>query len=116
MEGDASDPEPPDAGEDSKSENGENAPIYCICRKPDINCFMIGCDNCNEWFHGDCIRITEKMAKAIREWYCRECRGEGVEWTGQASGASREEEEPLWEGESWGAVICVWGQSDYWLC
>uniref|UniRef100_A0A1D5QTZ8 CXXC-type zinc finger protein 1 n=1 Tax=Macaca mulatta TaxID=9544 RepID=A0A1D5QTZ8_MACMU len=56
------------------SENGENAPIYCICRKPDINCFMIGCDNCNEWFHGDCIRITEKMAKAIREWYCRECR------------------------------------------
>ncbi|KAJ1068118.1 hypothetical protein K5549_007406 [Capra hircus] len=74
QEGDASDPEPPDAGEDSKSENGENAPIYCICRKPDINCFMIGCDNCNEWFHGDCIRITEKMAKAIREWYCRECR------------------------------------------
>ncbi|XP_037662021.1 CXXC-type zinc finger protein 1 isoform X3 [Choloepus didactylus] len=74
MEGDVSDPEPPDAGEDSKSENGENAPIYCICRKPDINCFMIGCDNCNEWFHGDCIRITEKMAKAIREWYCRECR------------------------------------------
>ncbi|EDL82903.1 CXXC finger 1 (PHD domain), isoform CRA_f [Rattus norvegicus] len=74
MEGDGSDLEPPDAGEDSKSENGENAPIYCICRKPDINCFMIGCDNCNEWFHGDCIRITEKMAKAIREWYCRECR------------------------------------------
>lgn len=33
-----------------------------------------GCDNCNEWFHGDCIRITEKMAKAIREWYCRECQ------------------------------------------
>lgn len=41
QEGDASDPEPPDAGEDSKSENGENAPIYCICRKPDINCFMM---------------------------------------------------------------------------
>ncbi|RMC22790.1 hypothetical protein DUI87_00210 [Hirundo rustica rustica] len=44
----------------------ENAPVYCVCRKPDINCFMIGCDNCNEWFHGDCINITERMAKAIR--------------------------------------------------
>ncbi|XP_025048349.1 CXXC-type zinc finger protein 1 isoform X5 [Alligator sinensis] len=33
-----------------------------------------GCDNCNEWFHGDCINITEKMAKAIREWYCLQCR------------------------------------------
>ncbi|XP_057245036.1 CXXC-type zinc finger protein 1-like, partial [Malurus melanocephalus] len=52
----------------------ENAPVYCVCRKPDINCFMIGCDNCNEWFHGDCINITERMAKAIREWYCRQCR------------------------------------------
>ncbi|XP_028669127.1 CXXC-type zinc finger protein 1a [Erpetoichthys calabaricus] len=57
-----------------EGENGENAPVYCICRKPDINCFMIGCDNCNEWFHGDCINVTEKMAKAIREWYCQKCQ------------------------------------------
>uniref|UniRef100_A0A672NWZ8 CXXC-type zinc finger protein 1 n=1 Tax=Sinocyclocheilus grahami TaxID=75366 RepID=A0A672NWZ8_SINGR len=54
--------------------DGENAPLYCICRKPDINCFMIGCDNCNEWFHGHCIHVTEKMAKAIREWYCKQCQ------------------------------------------
>ncbi|XP_035377672.1 CXXC-type zinc finger protein 1a [Electrophorus electricus] len=52
----------------------ENAPVYCICRKPDINCFMIGCDSCNEWFHGDCINISEKMAKSIRVWYCEKCR------------------------------------------
>uniref|UniRef100_A0A3B5QJB3 CXXC-type zinc finger protein 1 n=1 Tax=Xiphophorus maculatus TaxID=8083 RepID=A0A3B5QJB3_XIPMA len=59
-----------------QEETGENAPLYCICRKPDINCFMIGCDNCNEWFHGHCINITEKMAKAIQEWYCMSCRDE----------------------------------------
>ncbi|KTF81006.1 hypothetical protein cypCar_00031172 [Cyprinus carpio] len=35
---------------------------------------MIGCDNCNEWFHGDCIKISEKMAKTIRVWYCEKCR------------------------------------------
>ncbi|XP_028567826.1 CXXC-type zinc finger protein 1 isoform X6 [Podarcis muralis] len=69
-----SDPDLAVLGEESKSENGENAPVYCICRKPDINCFMIGCDHCNEWFHGHCINITEKMAKAIREWYCMQCR------------------------------------------
>ncbi|XP_030049775.1 CXXC-type zinc finger protein 1 isoform X3 [Microcaecilia unicolor] len=73
MDSEFSDPDFPAAGE-VKSENGENAPVYCICRKPDINCFMIGCDNCNEWFHGYCISITEKMAKAIREWYCLQCR------------------------------------------
>uniref|UniRef100_A0A3Q1FXM9 CXXC-type zinc finger protein 1 n=1 Tax=Acanthochromis polyacanthus TaxID=80966 RepID=A0A3Q1FXM9_9TELE len=51
-----------------------NAPVYCICRKPDINCFMIGCDSCTEWFHGDCIGVSEKAAKAIRVWYCPSCR------------------------------------------
>uniref|UniRef100_A0A672T1B0 CXXC-type zinc finger protein 1 n=1 Tax=Sinocyclocheilus grahami TaxID=75366 RepID=A0A672T1B0_SINGR len=54
--------------------DAENTPLYCICRKPDINCFMIGCDNCNEWFHGHCINVTEKMAKVIREWYCQQCQ------------------------------------------
>uniref|UniRef100_A0A7N8X8R5 CXXC-type zinc finger protein 1 n=1 Tax=Mastacembelus armatus TaxID=205130 RepID=A0A7N8X8R5_9TELE len=61
-------------GPENSSMEGENAPLYCICRKPDINCFMIGCDNCSEWFHGHCINITEKMAKAIREWYCMRCK------------------------------------------
>ncbi|XP_051951052.1 CXXC-type zinc finger protein 1a isoform X1 [Xyrauchen texanus] len=51
-----------------------NAPVYCLCRKPDINCFMIGCDSCSEWFHGDCINISEKTAKTIRVWYCEKCR------------------------------------------
>ncbi len=35
-----------------------------------------GCDNCNEWFHGHCINVTEKMAKVIREWYCQKCQGQ----------------------------------------
>ncbi|CAJ0922560.1 unnamed protein product [Ranitomeya imitator] len=71
QESEYSDPDMAGLGE---TENGENAPVYCVCRKPDINCFMIGCDHCNEWFHGHCINITEKMAKAIREWYCMQCR------------------------------------------
>uniref|UniRef100_A0A8C5D4T0 CXXC-type zinc finger protein 1 n=1 Tax=Gouania willdenowi TaxID=441366 RepID=A0A8C5D4T0_GOUWI len=66
----------PMPGPEASSMEGENAQLYCICRKPDINCFMIGCDNCNEWFHGHCINITEKMAKAIREWYCMRCRAD----------------------------------------
>uniref|UniRef100_A0A8L0DQ00 CXXC-type zinc finger protein 1 n=1 Tax=Oncorhynchus mykiss TaxID=8022 RepID=A0A8L0DQ00_ONCMY len=57
---------------------GGNAPVYCVCRRPDINCFMIGCDCCNEWFHGDCIGISEKAAKVIRVWYCEKCRGKSV--------------------------------------
>ncbi|XP_035500787.1 CXXC-type zinc finger protein 1 isoform X1 [Scophthalmus maximus] len=68
-------------GEDEGEEGGggvtmetPNAPVYCICRKPDINCFMIGCDSCTEWFHGKCVGVSEKAAKAIRVWYCPSCR------------------------------------------
>lgn len=35
---------------------------------------MIGCDFCEEWYHGDCIKITEKESKAIKKYYCERCR------------------------------------------
>lgn len=37
-----------------------------------------GCDSCNEWFHGDCIHISEKTAKTIRVWYCEKCRSKEI--------------------------------------
>ncbi|KAJ8301982.1 hypothetical protein KUTeg_020969 [Tegillarca granosa] len=47
---------------------------YCICRSTDCNRFMIGCDNCEEWYHGDCIGVTEKDAKSIKQFFCEACR------------------------------------------
>jgi len=56
----------------SEEENGET--IYCVCRSTDVNRFMIGCDHCEEWYHGDCINVTEKEAKYIKKFFCKECR------------------------------------------
>ena len=33
-----------------------------------------GCDHCEDWFHGDCVRVTEKESKHIKKYYCKECR------------------------------------------
>jgi hypothetical protein len=34
--------------------------LYCICRKPYVNgVFMIACDSCQEWYHGECVGIKE---------------------------------------------------------
>uniref|UniRef100_UPI00336AEC94 CXXC-type zinc finger protein 1 n=1 Tax=Drosophila melanogaster TaxID=7227 RepID=UPI00336AEC94 len=52
---------------------------YCICRSSDCSRFMIGCDGCEEWYHGDCIGITEKEAKHIKQYYCRRCKKENPE-------------------------------------
>lgn len=32
------------------------------------------CDACEEWYHGDCIQVTEKEAKHIKHYYCMSCK------------------------------------------
>eukprot|EP00842_Homolaphlyctis_polyrhiza_P001813 jgi/Hompol1/2632/HPOL_001040-RA len=49
--------------------------LFCICRKPyDDKKFYIQCDSCDEWFHGSCMRVSEKESEAIDKWYCKHCR------------------------------------------
>ncbi|KAJ1519876.1 hypothetical protein ONE63_004117 [Megalurothrips usitatus] len=49
--------------------------LYCLCRTPyDDTKFYVGCDLCNNWFHGDCVGITEEMSKTMSEFVCTECR------------------------------------------
>ena len=37
-----------------KMSDGEQEKLYCICRKPyDDSIFMIECDVCEDWFHGE---------------------------------------------------------------
>lgn len=31
--------------------------LYCICRKPYDHRAMIACDQCDEWYHFDCIKL-----------------------------------------------------------
>jgi COMPASS component SPP1 len=33
------------------------------------------CDNCEEWYHGDCINITASEAKSIKRYFCPPCVG-----------------------------------------
>ncbi|OXU25193.1 hypothetical protein TSAR_001574 [Trichomalopsis sarcophagae] len=54
----------------------QDGQAYCICRSSDSSRFMIGCDACEEWYHGDCINITEKEAKYIKQFFCVRCREE----------------------------------------
>ncbi|XP_004207256.1 CXXC-type zinc finger protein 1 isoform X1 [Hydra vulgaris] len=57
-----------------KAENEKDTKLFCICRSSDIDRFMIACDKCMEWFHGDCVNIENKRAaRKIEEWYCQQC-------------------------------------------
>ncbi|XP_013407675.1 nucleosome-remodeling factor subunit BPTF [Lingula anatina] len=51
--------------------------LYCICRTPyDDTKFYIGCDLCSNWFHGDCVNISEYQAKLIDTYVCEDCKAQ----------------------------------------
>lgn len=72
-----------DSGKESDAkviiESQQNEVLYCICRKPDVDQFMIGCDHCNEWYHGECIGITKQEAKKIKQFCCNACQEKNPE-------------------------------------
>ncbi|XP_055603868.1 nucleosome-remodeling factor subunit NURF301-like, partial [Uranotaenia lowii] len=59
----------------SKRMSKKKEKIYCVCRTPyDDTKFYVGCDLCNNWFHGDCVGISEEQSKDISEFVCSECK------------------------------------------
>ncbi|XP_053684780.1 death-inducer obliterator 1-like [Sabethes cyaneus] len=61
--------------ESDESWNSEDDPdrLWCICKQPHNNRFMICCDVCEDWFHGKCVNITKAMGQQMEE--------DGIEWT-----------------------------------
>merc|ERR1719427_1140351 len=58
-----------------QKENVEEQELYCLCRQPyDDMKFYIGCDFCQDWFHGKCVGITQAEASSIEEYKCPNCR------------------------------------------
>jgi len=64
------------AMEEAQGDVGEA--LYCVCRSSDVERFMIGCDHCEEWYHGDCIGVTQHDSRGIRRYYCDACRARNV--------------------------------------
>lgn len=73
------------AGDDSgggDDEDSDHGP-YCICRGPDDHRWMISCDMCEDWFHGECVKIDKAVGEAlIQRYVCPRCSdNEGINVT-----------------------------------
>ena len=49
--------------------DGQEESVCCISRKGEEG-FMIQCSDCNEWFHFECVGVTEKDADLIEDNFC----------------------------------------------
>ncbi|KAL4655290.1 death-inducer obliterator 1-like isoform X1 [Arapaima gigas] len=67
---------------DSSSQSDPNA-VYCICRQKRNKRFMICCDHCEEWFHGDCVGITEAHGRMLErngeDYICPVCTSHEIQ-------------------------------------
>eukprot|EP00039_Didymoeca_costata_P018008 m.331728 g.331728 ORF g.331728 m.331728 type:complete len:1565 (+) comp16789_c0_seq1:290-4984(+) len=65
-------PGDPKADHDSHKEAEE---LYCICRQPyNDELVMILCDECNDWFHLECLGLTDAEINESEEYYCPSCQ------------------------------------------
>ncbi len=47
--------------DDDDSMYGGESELHCVCRQPDDGRPMIECENCNKWFHSDCVGTTPEV-------------------------------------------------------
>ncbi|KAL6866810.1 hypothetical protein J3F83DRAFT_741278 [Trichoderma novae-zelandiae] len=56
--------------EDDESDNGP----YCLCRGPDDHRWMICCERCEDWFHGECVHLSKDIGESlIEKFICPNC-------------------------------------------
>lgn len=57
-------------GSGDESDNGP----YCLCRGPDDHRWMICCEKCEDWFHGECIDLSKDIGEnLIEKFICPKC-------------------------------------------
>jgi len=70
----AREPVADDVEDEEEEEEESSEDIYCICRRPREGRFMIACDRCQDWFHGDCVGVAPESVDSNAEFYCPRCK------------------------------------------
>ncbi|KAM5246273.1 death-inducer obliterator 1 [Ctenodactylus gundi] len=83
--------------------------LYCICRQPHNNRFMICCDRCEEWFHGDCVGISEARGRLLErngeDYICPNCTI--LQGQDETNSEATDEQEPRYRSEDADGTDCT---------
>ncbi|ORZ20066.1 PLU-1-like protein-domain-containing protein [Lobosporangium transversale] len=60
------------SGPEASSDPEREDQIYCLCRTSESG-MMVECDECHEWYHGPCVRVTKREANTKSNYICPIC-------------------------------------------
>ncbi|RWS08344.1 nucleosome-remodeling factor subunit NURF301-like protein, partial [Dinothrombium tinctorium] len=64
----------------SNTQPAKKKKLYCLCQTAyDCSRFMVGCDQCHNWFHCDCLGLDEAEVKKMDQFICNQCKQEAIE-------------------------------------
>ncbi|KAL5715359.1 hypothetical protein ACHQM5_017189 [Ranunculus cassubicifolius] len=60
--------------------------VYCKCEMPyNPDDLMVQCDDCKDWFHPSCMRMSIEEAKKLEHFLCSDCTDDDDAKTSQNS-------------------------------
>jgi len=72
-------PDDEDAGLDEDDGLDDDNEVFCYCQQPDNHEFMLQCEDCEEWYHLDCLSehsgvvICQREAEDLESFCCPVC-------------------------------------------
>ena len=93
--------------ETSGSDSDRN--LWCVCREECIEGqFMIECGICHEWYHPDCINMTDSEVRHYRSrfWCCN--KNKNMSLTCFQFSTDEIDNDPEWNDDSNESGTCIW--------
>jgi len=63
---------------EEKAESNDENEALCLCHKAQDDRTMICCDECDVWFHHNCVHLTaskvDELSNSDKKWYCPSCQ------------------------------------------